>query len=361
MQLEALGWDSHFGESYEQYRDSGLVPARVAEEHKSRYVVYAEGGEFTAEVSGRFRFEAGARMDMPAVGDWVAVRPFERDCRAMIHALLPRKSAFLRKVAWVRTESQVLAANVDIVFLVMGLARNFSLRRMERFLTLGRESGAVPVVVLNKRDLCEDIDSRLEEVESIALGVPVHAISALEGGGVEELRAHMGLGRTAALLGSSGVGKSTIINRLLGAERQTTRPVREADGRGRHVTSSRQLIMLPEGGMIVDTPGMRELQLWAEGDGLKSSFDDIEALAGECRFRDCNHETEPGCAVRRAIEDGELEAGRLKSYRKLQREIAVLAARKDQRARLDQRAKQKELARRIWQHQKHTQKWRQGP
>jgi ribosome biogenesis GTPase len=354
MQLKELGWDSYFDESFQEYRSRGLLPARVAQQHRSLYTVYSEGGEFAAEVSGKLRFEACSKQNLPAVGDWVAIKPGEHGSNAIIHGVLPRKSAFLRKVAWVKTESQALAANVDVVFLVMGLVKDFNLRRMERYITLAWESGALPVVVLNKADLCAEVDARLAEVGTVAFDIPTHAVSARDGTGLDAVVTHLGPGRTGALLGSSGVGKSTLINRLLGYDRLATGEVREADGRGRHITACRELVMLPGGGIVIDTPGMRELQLWADGDSLKGSFDDIQELAVECRFRDCEHETEPGCAVKQAIEEGRLGGKRLKSYKKLRRELDVLAARKDQRARLDHRAKQKQLARRIRQ----MQRWR---
>jgi ribosome biogenesis GTPase len=307
-------------------------------------------------VRGKLRFEAGSNGNMPAVGDWVVVKPLDGEARAVIHGVLPRRTAFLRKVAWVKTESQVLAANVDIVFLVMGLAKNFNLRRLERYLTLAWESGARPVVLLNKADLCDDVEAKVEEVGTVAFGVPTHAISAKDGVGLEAVAEHLEAGKTAALLGSSGVGKSTLINRLLGSERQETGEVREADGRGRHVTTSRELVSLPGGGLVIDTPGMRELQMWADGDSLKESFDDIEALAEGCRFRDCSHESEPGCAVKNAIEEGELEDKRFSSYKKIKRELDVLAIRKDQRAKIDLKNKQKQLSRRIKQFKRFRQK-----
>ena len=356
MQLSTLGWDSHFEESFHTYRSQNLMPARIAREHKSQYVVYSEAGEMSAKLRGKLRFEADTNEGLPAVGDWVAAKPLDGGERAVIHGVLPRKSVFLRKVAWVRTESQVLAANVDVVFLVMGLATDFNLRRLERYLTLAWESGAAPVVLLNKADLCEDVESRIAGVETVAFGVPTHAISARAGTGLDAVNGHMGPGRTAALLGSSGVGKSTLINRLVGIDLQATGEVREADGRGRHVTTSRELVVLPAGGLVIDTPGMRELQMWADEESLKGSFDDVETLAGSCRFRDCKHDGEPGCAVSQAVEKGDLEAKRVTSYKKLRRELTVLAARKDQRAKLDLKSKQKQLARRIRQMQRFRQK-----
>jgi ribosome biogenesis GTPase len=356
MNLSDLGWDSFFEEHLTQNKKDGYVPARIAREDRQAYLAYSEYGELFARVSGKMRHSARSRADFPAVGDWVVIEPRPGEARATIHAVLPRKSKFCRKVAWVKTEEQVLASNVDTVFLVNGLDLDFNLRRLERYLTLAWESGAQPVVVLNKADLCPDVESQVGEAESVAFGVPIHAVSALELDGLDALRGYVGAGTTVALLGSSGVGKSTLINSFLGTDLLKVGAVREDDSRGRHITTSRQLVAIPGGGVIIDTPGMRELQLWADEKSLGGSFEDIEDLAAQCRFSDCRHESEPGCAVKAAIEDGGLDAGRFRSYLKLQKEIKFLAVRKDQRARLDERAKWKQIAKWSKQRRKHNDK-----
>ena len=353
MNLSELGWDPFFDQHLTQIKKDDYAPARVAREDRQVYLAYSEYGELSARVSGRMRHSARSRADFPAVGDWVVVEPRPEEDKATIHAVLPRKTKFCRKVAWARTEEQVLAANVDTVFLVAGLDRDFNIRRMERYLTLALESGAQPVIVLNKADLCPDVGSRVEDCESIAFGVPVHAASALTSDGLEALRSYVGTGKTVALLGSSGVGKSTLINSFLGSDLLKVGEVREADSRGRHITTARQLVVIPDGGVIIDTPGMRELQLWADEKSLEGSFEDIEDLAAECRFSDCRHDVEPGCAVKAAIEAGSLDAGRLRSYLKLQRELKFLAVRKDQRARLDEKTRWKQIAKWSKQREKH--------
>jgi ribosome biogenesis GTPase / thiamine phosphate phosphatase len=345
MQLIDLGWDSYFDKQFEPYKTQGLVPARIIRENRLNYLTGGETGEFLAEVSGRFRHDAEGKGDFPTVGDWVAVAARPDEGRAIIHALLPRKSAFLRKVAGVVTEQQVIAANIDTVFIVCGLDGNYNLRRIERYLSLTWESGAMPVVLLNKADLCPEVEKRQGEVESVAIGVPVRVISAAQNQGLDVLREYLQPGRTAAFLGSSGVGKSTIINRLLGADRLPVGEVREDDSRGRHTTTSRELVLLPDGGLVIDTPGMRELQVWGDEDGLKQAFEDIETLAADCRFRDCRHESEPGCAVRAAIDDGALDSGRLDSYMKLQKELRYLAARQTMKPNAVEKERWKKISR----------------
>ncbi len=346
MDLSELGWNSFFQEGFRPYRDDGLIPARIGREDRQMYLLLSETGELTGRVCGRLSHDAQSKGDFPGVGDWVVARKLPGEQKATIHAILPRKSCFARQLPGGRTEEQVVAANVDTVFIVSGLdgGRAFNLRRVERYLALAWESGANPVVVLNKADLCRDADAALEAAESIAFGIPVYAVSAIERTGIGLLRGHVETGQTVALLGSSGVGKSALVNALLGDDRQATGAVREDDLRGRHTTTHREMIPLPGGGIVIDTPGMRELRMWGSEDCVADTFSDIEELAAQCRFRDCRHQREPGCAVHHAIGQGALDAGRYDSYVRLQREMAHLARRQDHKVRQAEKARGKKLS-----------------
>lgn len=337
MNLNDLGWDEGFAASFEPHKDE-CEPARVAAQHRGGYDVLTEAGERRVRLTGRLRHEAASAAELPAVGDWVVLRD------DTIHAVLPRRSAFSRKAAWSATEEQVLAANLDAVFVVSALNGDLNLRRLERYLTLAWESGATPVLVLTKADLCDDVGAALLGVEQVALGVATHAVSNLSGAGLDELTPYLGPARTVALLGSSGVGKSTLANRLAGEERQVTHEIAE-DGRGRHTTTSRQLIPLPGGALLVDTPGLREIQLWDADDGIQEAFADVDELAADCRFSDCAHQSEPGCAVQAAIDEGRLLSERLQSYRQLQRELKRLAMKQDARLRSEARKQRAAFAR----------------
>ncbi|HJQ23751.1 MAG TPA: ribosome small subunit-dependent GTPase A [Blastocatellia bacterium] len=338
--LITLGWNAHFEAAFAPYREQSFEAARVALEYQGLYRVMTERDELLAEVRGKLRYTAQGREDFPAVGDWVALSRLPNENRAVIEAVLPRTSKFSRKAAGETSEEQIVATNIDTVFLVVGLDHNYNLRRIERYLILAFESGARPVIILSKADLASDIEACLREVEQVALGTPIHAISAKRGAGLEPLEDYLGVGKTIAFLGSSGVGKSTLINRLLGEERQKTQDVREEDSKGRHTTVHRELIVLPAGGLLIDTPGMRELQLWDAGEGLTDSFADIEEMAAACRFSDCGHEREPACAVKAAIAEGTLAASRLENYKKIQKELEFLESRTD--VRLQQSRKERD-------------------
>jgi len=329
--LESLGWDPQRNDNFSEHAAAGLVPGRVATQHKGSYVVFTEAGELAAGVTGRMRYDAAGSADLPVVGDWVALDVRAEEKAATIRAVLERQTKFSRKVAGDESEEQLLSANIDVIFLVTSLNEELNPRRLERYLTMSYENGATPVVVLTKADLCEDVAAALEPVSLVAIGTPIHVVSSVTGEGFDELRSYLDGNRTVTLLGSSGVGKSTLINQLAGEDLMTVQEIREDDARGRHTTTRRQLVLLPGGGVIVDTPGMRELQLWEASEGFKGSFQDVEALAAGCRFRDCSHRTEPGCAVREAVENGTLAAERLRSYNKLQRELLHLARKRDQR------------------------------
>jgi len=342
LRLETFGWNDFFAGNFKPYAPQGYVAGRVAVQHKTQYEIYTENGELRAETTGKMQYEARGKDDLPVVGDWVVMRPREEGM-ATIYGILPRKSKFSRQAAGKKTEEQIVAANIDTVFLVAGLDGDYNLRRMERYLVVAWESGANPVIVLNKVDLCNDIAQVIQEVDSIALGMPVVVMSALNDQGLDELLPHIKKGTTGALLGSSGVGKSTIINHLLGKEILKTQEVRETDDRGRHTTARRELILLPSGGLLMDTPGMRELQLWGGDEGIKDAFDDITELAQKCRFRDCRHGVEPDCAVQQALQGGALDPDRFESYLKLQKEIAYLHRKEDKAAELLQKEKWRKI------------------
>ena len=336
MNIASLGWGQTLADEFQPHADAGLRPGRVTIQHRGAYVLLAEEGEVWAEIRGRLRHAADSTSDLPAVGDWVAYNRPDGAERASVEAILPRRSAFRRKQAGHETAEQVVAASVDVLFLVTSLNHDLNVRRLERYMTLAWESGADPVVVLTKADLCPDIGPALALVETVTFGVPVHVTSALTGAGFDDVRACLEGGRTGAAIGSSGVGKSTLINGLCGEERLATQVIRD-DGRGRHSTSHRELIVLHGTGCVIDTPGMRELQLWDSAEGLERAFEDVDDLIAECRFSDCAHESEPGCAVRAALADGRLDAERFESYTKLQRELRYLEIRHDARARSDER------------------------
>jgi ribosome biogenesis GTPase len=337
---------------------------RVVAVHKETSIVRGpDGVDRPAVVSGRFRFEALAPSDFPAVGDWVTLAPSDgvgvtaADDPVVITAVLPRRSAFVRSAADATRRSaghladeQVLAANVDVAFLVAGLDHDFNTRRLERYLAVAWSSGVRPVIVLNKADIADDLEGRLLEVEAVAPAVPVVILSALTGDGLAELSPYLRAGETAVVLGSSGVGKSTLLNALLGEERQATGAVREDDSRGRHTTTHRELFVLPGGAMLIDTPGIRALEIAGADAGVATAFEDIADLAAACRFSDCRHDGEPGCAVQAALDDGRLASERLASHRKLERELAHAERKGDARAEAEERRKWKSIHKAVSRH-----------
>ena len=333
MQLEDLGWDAFFADAFEPYAADNLIPARVSARHHGPCELLTENGRMGGLPAGKLSDE-----ELPAVGDWVAARPVEGERKAVIEAVLPRRTAFSRKVAFQRTVEQVVAANVDTVFVVTSFGFDLNPRRLERYLTAAWDSGSTPVIVVNKLDTADDSWSELAEIEPVAMGVPVHSVSAVTGEGLDEIDTYLRVGATIVLLGSSGVGKSTLVNRLAGEEILETSDT-SAGGRGRHTTSHRELVPLPSGALLLDTPGMRELQLWAGEEVLDTTFSEISELAADCKFSDCSHTSEPGCAIRRGLADGSLSEDRWSSYTKLQREIRALEIRKDARLRSEERKK----------------------
>lgn len=343
--LESLGWRKFFAEQIGA--DSDLVPARVCRQDLDRYHLVGPQGDVDGILPGRFRIEASSKAELPTVGDWVLYRPAADGDSVVIEIVLARKSKFSRKEAGERFEEQVVAANVDTVFIVTGLDNNFNVGRIERYLVLAWNSGARPVVVLSKADLLTDdeIDERREALARVLMDTPVHVVSGIEGDGLDTLRAYASDGETVALLGSSGVGKSTIVNALLGYQRFETGEVREGDSKGRHTTTYRELCVAPTGGLLIDTPGMREIQIWSE-DGL-GGFDDVEALATLCRFNDCGHDSEPGCAVREAVDRREIEAARVESWHKFRREIKHFEERHNAAARAERRQEWKKFSKKI--------------
>jgi ribosome biogenesis GTPase / thiamine phosphate phosphatase len=339
--LEDLGWDEVWRLAWEDAQEGATVPARVISMQRDLFAVATAEGDRTAELSGRLRHRAEEEADLPAVGDWAAVRLPPGEGPALIQAILPRRTRLARKVPGVLTAEQVVAANVDVVLVVAGLDDDYNPRRLERALVLVWDSGAQAAILLNKADLLPPaaIEERVRATEAVAPGVVVVPVSAATGDGLAALGPCLLPGRTAALIGSSGVGKSTLVNRLLGEERQRTLEVRAHDSRGRHATTHRELLRLPGGALLIDTPGLRELQLWAAPDALDGTFADVDALAESCRFGDCRHSGEPGCAVIAAAAAGTLGPARLESYHKLQKELRHLALRQDERGQREQKEK----------------------
>jgi ribosome biogenesis GTPase len=361
MNLKQYGWNDFFAEQFSPFSNDGFSAGRVAIEHKSQYILYTEFGELTAEISGKMYFNSESKGDFPAVGDWVVIRPFLDENKAIIEHVLPRQSKFSRKSAGAKTEEQIAASNVDTVFIMSSLNQDINLRRIERYLTLAWDSEVLPVIILSKADVYnvtrntvssspngvrtyKTLDEVIAEVEGISFNSKIHVISASENTGLEQLSQYFAGNKTIAVLGSSGVGKSTLINSLSGRAKMKVSDIGLYKDKGRHTTTHRELILLPSGGLIIDTPGMRELQMWEGSEGVAETFQDIEKFIGLCRFSDCKHDTEPGCAIKSAIESGEIDEDRYNSYLKLQREVSYFERRQNHKAALAEKKKWKKLS-----------------
>ncbi|QUW23466.1 ribosome small subunit-dependent GTPase A [Sporosarcina sp. Marseille-Q4063] len=348
--LKEYGWNNTHEANWEEIDNEKCVPGRITLEHKKMYRVITTEGEWLSVCSGSMQYEATERKDFPAVGDWVAVEKMPGEERGIIHAILPRTSLFSRKVAGMTIAEQIIAVNIDIVFLVMSMNNDFNARRLERYLVAAYDSGATPIVVLTKKDMCDDTSFYIEVAQNIALGAEIFAVSNVTGEGIDELTALLKNNKTAALLGSSGVGKSSIMNAICGSEMMAVQGIREDDAKGRHTTTHRELIKIPTGGILIDTPGMREFQLWDNNESLDSGFQDINDLANNCKFIDCQHNNEPGCAIQNALSTGELAEDRYSSYLKLQKELAFLDRKLDRAAQATERNKWKKITKSMRKH-----------
>jgi len=344
MNLKQYGWNDFFQENFSKFSTEGFSAGRVAIEHKSQYILYTEFGELTAELSGKMHFNSSEKDDYPAVGDWVIIKPIIEENKAIIEHVLPRQSKFSRKAAGAKTDEQIVASNIDTVFIMSSLNQDINLRRIERYLTLAWDNEVIPVIILSKADLCDDIDEKLSLVEGISFNTKINVISAAENTGIEELSQYFEGNKTVAVIGSSGVGKSTLINRLSDWTKMKVSDISLYKDKGRHTTSHRELIVLPTGGLIIDTPGMRELQMWEGSEGVTETFQDIEKFMGKCKFSDCKHATEPGCAIKTAIKSGEINEDRYNSYLKLQREVSYFERRQNKKTALEEKKKWKKLS-----------------
>ncbi len=341
--LREWGWTADRDRELQRRHSAAVgVPARVIAQHRGEYRLIAPWGEVPGVAPGRMLYRASGERELPAVGDWVLIEP-SADGPATVVEILPRTTQFVRRRAGVEGGEQVIAANVDVACIVSSLNQELNPRRIERYLVASWDSGAMPVIVLTKSDLRDDVGGVVDTVREVASGAPVEVVSSVTGEGLDGLRKWLTPGRTVALMGSSGVGKSTLVNTLAGAELLATQDIREADAKGRHTTTHREIFRLPDGALVLDTPGMRELGLVEADEGLDETFDDVAELAARCRFRDCRHESEPGCAVRAAIADGSLAAARWASYEKLQKEAAYEVRRRDISAELAERRRWKQI------------------
>lgn len=345
--INSFGWNKFFENNFQQYRLQGFEAGRIAIENKTNYQIITEYGEAVGEVSGKLLFVSESQSELPKVGDWVVISLFDDNTKALIHDVLPRKTKISRKTADRKTEEQVIAANIDTVFIVQSLDDNFNINRLARYLVTVNQGGAIPVVILNKSDLCGDVQTKISEVKNLNEDIIVIATSASNNFGIEQLKGIIKEGESIAFIGSSGVGKSTLINVLLGIEKFKTNQVRENDSRGKHTTTRRELIILPNGGILIDTPGMRELGLWSAENGLSQTFSGFEEYAAQCHFSNCTHTHEVKCAVVQALKDGNITQLQYDNYLKLRKELKYLEAKQDKFAELEEKKKWKNISKEI--------------
>jgi ribosome biogenesis GTPase len=360
--LKKIGWDSFFENAFRPFQGKGFDAGRVAVEHRDYYLVFTKRGEYNAETAGKLHYTSESRADLPKVGDWVVLSFYDDSETAIIHNVLPRKTKFSRKVTGEVTREQIIASNIDTIFVVQALDDTYNIRRLERYLVMAYEGDSMPAVILNKADLCEDLETCVAEVESVAQGIPVLCTSATTGDGLESLCDYAKEGKTLAFIGSSGVGKTTLINNLLGKDVLKTAAVRDKDSKGRHTTARREMLILPKGGVVIDTPGMRELQLWQTEDDatIMDSYADFTELSAACFFSDCSHLHEKGCAIIEAVSEGNISQERYDGFVKLQKELLQLQEKKIKQLYLEKKKKEKQMGKMMKQLKQYRKSNRRG-